>query len=201
MKKLVLLLLCLASVLGCESLSDAVKAFNEVYGDFPDRPVSLKIDGVSYSSETDNPSKFVAYHFPVKLTITDGEENGFSFRYLRNNFNSKGAGQEIYALNLKMASPEGSFALNHRYDLGDESLTGRPFVMFNEKTESGYGSYKTFTAKSGWIEFTECDPEAMTLGGVFEFTAVCSNGDSYETIEVTDGSFSNIPYENVISEE
>ena len=97
--------------------------------------------------------------------------------------------------------PEGTFAINHRYDLSDESLTGRPLIMFKENTGNEYESMKTYYAKSGWIEFTECDPATMTMGGKFEFTAVYSKGDTSETIKVTEGRFSNIPYENATLEE
>ena len=201
MRKLTLLLLCLVSVLGCERVSDAVDAFEELYGDYQVRPISLKIDGVDYYSEVDNPSKFISYHFPVKLTIYESDEDGFAFKYLRSDVKCKGNGPDIYALNLKMVSPEGSFTINKRYDLGNESLSGRPFVMFYENAENGYESMKTFTAKSGWVEFTECDPQTMTLGGIFEFTAVYRKGDNNETIQITEGSFSNIPYENAMLEE
>ena len=201
MKKIVSLLLCLASILGCERLSGAVDVFEDVSENPPIRPISLKVDGVNYYSEMDNPSKLIAYHFPVKLKIYEGDEGGFSFKYLRSNIIAKGNGPEMYVLNLKMVSPEGTFAINHRYDISDESLTGRPLIMFKENTGNEYESMKTFYAKSGWIEFTECDPATMTMGGKFEFTAVYSKGDTSETIKVTEGSFSNIPYENATLEE
>lgn len=200
MKKLALLLLCLASVLGCERISDAEKEFLEKYGNLPTRPVSFKIDGVRYYSEMDNESNLIAYHFPAKLKIEEREE-GFAFKYVRYNFEGKGIKPDFYCLNLKMASPEGDFTINKRYDLSDESLTGRPYIHFKD-TQPGSqpGDLKTYRAQSGWIEFTECDLEAMTLGGRFEFTVVYKKGELTETLNVTEGTFSNIPYENVESE-
>lgn len=186
MKKILLLLPLCFCLSGCTSI-----LLGLAIASAPKVDISFKADGETFRSEN-----------PSSLHIIEVEGKGFAISYNGGEWDTENTLESV-VIGLNCGFLDGELEKNQEYVFTtDDNLDTYPIFKHSEliAEESTSGSSVSrittvwYNATDGWFKITKLKEDNGTVSGKFAFTAVCDDPDSPRVIEITEGSFRNIPF-------